>query len=94
MEGIQKIIDLCANLEAQGTKLFVDNKNTSATTLRKTLQEVKAACQASRKDALEHQKTLKEANKEKKASKKEDAKEPKEPKEKKAKKTKKSKKAE
>jgi hypothetical protein len=69
MEGIQHIIDLVADLEAKGNKLFVENKNTSATDLRKTLQEIKAACQSSRKDALEHQKKLKVANKEKKAAK-------------------------
>ena len=88
MEGLQQIIDLAGNLEAQGTKLFVENKNTSATELRKTLQEIKAACQASRKDALEHQKELKASNKAKKAE-KGDTK----PVEKKAKKAKKSKKA-
>ena len=89
MEGIQKIIDLVGNLESQGNKLFVENKNTSATELRKSLQEIKAACQASRKDALEHQKKLKAQNKEKKASKPKAEKKPKEPKEEKAKKEKK-----
>lgn len=63
MDRLHNIVQLVANLEAQGTRLYTDNKSTSATELRKTLQEIKTECQGGRTDALDHQKQLKAANK-------------------------------